>query len=486
MSDAAPPPARDAWGAWIAWAWWLPSVVAGVACAATAAFALGTLTSRPLDGTEGLLLFDASRIRAHLPLYVAPAAGMWDYGPVPSRAYVLHTPLWAALLALAPGSVAAPLARALALGAWLGLLAGTALGARPENRRAAWLGALFLGGAYPLTLFAAAGRHDAPALLLAGIALLRSMRRGRAGAVEGALFALAAFVKPNVLGAAAGVLGATAWTERGRAWPALAGFAGVAGLCATGLHVVSGGAWIEHLLRSTQTTPVLALWLEQLGSRLPFFALPLAAAGACAWRARRTDAGRTGLWALAASAAWAVVSLAKVGSASNYWMEPCFVGLAIASMVPLPPMRAIAAAAALVQALWVGMASVRSALEGLERAPAQAAALARVRSSCGAGPDGVVLADEAGLEQMVDGRVVQVPFVMTALARDGRWPVALWEADVRRDAVRCLVMQSDLLERPLGQVDRAHDVFDPAMRRALRDRFAPVSAGDGLWVYAAR
>lgn len=464
----------------------LALVVAAGACAATAAFALGTIVSRPLDGTEGLLLFDASRIRDHLPLYVDPLAGAWDYGAVPSRAYVLHTPLWAAVLSLAPARVAPPLARALAFGAWLGLLAGTALSARPDNRRVAWLGALFLGGAFPLTLFAAAGRHDAPALLIAGVALLRSMRRGRAGPVEGALFALAALVKPNVLGAAVGVLGATVWTDRRRAWRALAAFAGVAATGALALHVVSAGAWLEHLVRSTQTTPMLGLWLEQLASRLPFFVLPLAAAAGCAWRARTTSAGRTGLWALGASVAWTFASLAKVGSASNYWMEPCFVGLAIAALAPLPRLHGGVAIVALAQTLWVGVAGVRSSLEGLERAPRQAAAIARVRSSCGAGPLDIVLGDEAGLEVMLDGRVVQVPFVTTQLVRAGRYPLNLWQADVRRAQVRCLVMQSDLLDRPLDEVDAAHDLFDPPMREALHDRFAPVSASGGLWVYAAR
>ena len=51
------------------------------------------------------------------------------------------------------------------------------------------------------------------------------MRRGHAGALEGALFALAAFVKPNVLGAAAGVVACTLATGGRRALPMLAGAA---------------------------------------------------------------------------------------------------------------------------------------------------------------------------------------------------------------------------------------------------------------------
>lgn len=474
---------------------WAAGIVAAAACAATVGFALGTLSSRPLDGTEGHLLFDASRIRDHLRLYVDPFEGAWSYGPVPSRTYVLHTPLWAAVLSLLPASMAAPIARALCIGAWLGLLAGIAWSARPGNRGVAWLGALFLGGAYPLTLFAAAGRHDAPALLLAGVALLRSMRRGRAGALEGALFALAAFLKPNVVGAGAGVLACTLVT-RGRSspsresGPALAGLAAVTTACVLGLQVASDGAWVHHLVASTQTTPMLGLWLDQMASRLPFFALPLAAALGVAWRGRFTRAGRVGLWALLASTAWTIVSLAKVGSASNYWMEPCVVALAIASLTPLPawgPRAALAASgAALLQASWVGTAAIRSSWEGVTRAPRQAAMLADAREACGAGRDDVVIADEAGIEMMLNGRAIQMPFVMTRLARDGRYPLALWQADVRRASVRCLVMQSDLLERPPEQVDVAADLFDPAMRQTLRERFALVQSRDGLWIYGLR
>jgi hypothetical protein len=473
-----------------AMATWAMRAVVAAACAATVAFALVTLATRPLDGTEGSLLFDAARIRDRLPLYVDPLQGAWSYGPVPSRYYVLHTPLWAAVLSLLPAGDAAPLARALAIGAWLGLLAGIALGARPGNRGVAWPGALFLAGAYPLTLFAAAGRHDAPALLLAGVALLRSMRRGRAGALEGGLFALAAFLKPNVVGAAAGVVACTLWHDGRRSAPVLAGLASVTAACVLGLHVASDGAWLEHLVASTQTTPALGLWLEQMASRLPFFGLPLAAAFGVAWRARDTSAGRIGLWALAASTAWTCVSLAKVGSASNYWMEPCVVALAIAALAPLPALHGgpavVASVAALAQALWVGVAAVRSSLDGLATAPRRAAVLAGVRQACGAGPQDVVLADEPGLEMTLDGRVVQMPFVMTHLVRAGRYPLAPWQADVQRGPVRCLVMQTDLLERPPEQVHPVADLFDPPMRATLRERFALVQAKDSLWVYAAR
>ena len=479
-----------AWDAAASVARWAALGVAAAAFAAVAVFALGTLATRPLDGTEGLLLFDAARLRGHLPLYVDPVAGAWDYGPVPSRTYVLHLPLWAAVLSLLPAGGAAPIGRALTLGAWLGLLAGVAIGARRGNRVAAWGGALFVAGAYPLTLFAASCRHDAPALLAAGIALLRTVDRGRPGAREGALFMLAALIKPNIVGAAAGVFARALATDRRSALRAVAGASVVAAPVGVVLHAAGGGAWLTHLLASTQATPSLAQWEEQLASRLTFFALPLAASLAIAWRARATPQGALGVWALTASAAWTVVSLAKEGSASNYWMEPCLVALIVVARVPLPRLSGARAAAAgalaVAQALWVGVAALRSALEGLEAARRQAAVIANVRTTCGADADSVVLADEPGLEVMIDGRAVQMPFAMTRQVRAERFALATWQADVRDPAVRCVVMHDDLLERPLARVRPEADLFDPAMRATLRDRFTLVASTAGLWVYRAR
>jgi len=466
------------------------AIVCAVGCTATVAWALVSLPWRPLDGTEGHLLFDASRIRDGLRLYVDPLQGAWDYGPVPARYYVLHLPLWAGVLSLFPAAAAPHAARALGLGAWFGLLAGTALAAPRPNRIPAWCGALFVGGAFPLGLFGAAGRHDAPALLLAGIGLLRSMRRGRAGPLEGGLFALAALVKPNVVGMAAGVLLHDVAARGRRSWPPLLAAVAVVAAGAAGLHVASSGMWLEHLLRSTQTTPIASLWLDQMRTRLPFFALPLAAAGWWAWRGRSIASARVGGWALVASSAWTTWSLAKVGSASNYWMEPCVAALAIVSRVRVPGVgeqaAAAAAALALGQSSWVGVAAVRSSIEALGSGRAKTAALEGARRACGAAPNDVVIADEVGLEMMLDGRVVQVPFVMTHLVRAGRYPVALWTEDVTRSEVRCLAMQSDLLERPLDQVDVADDLYEPQMRRILRDHFQLVSATGGIWLYRAK
>jgi hypothetical protein len=453
------------------------------ACVATLAFALATLLSRPLDGSEGNFLFDAARIRQGWPLYVDPVQGAWQYGPVPSRYYVLYAPLWAALLALFPPSIAAAVARALALGAWLGLLATIVAGAPRPNRPTAVAGAAFLVGLYPVMLFAASGRPDSVAVALAGVAVFRSLRKGEVGAVEGALFALAPFFKPNVVAAGTAILVADLLARRSRAWPALAGATGCALACAGTLQIASRGAWVEHLVKSSWMPASLTLWTEQMASRLPFFVLPLALSAWCAWRA----GSRFGLAALAASAAWTIVSLAKIGSASNYWMEPCVVGLAVVSAhgIPAGPprLREALSVLALAQVGWTGLAAIRSSAEAITLAPRKAAAIAAVRSRCGAGPDDVVMADETGIEVMLDGRLIEQPLVFTQLAGRGSYPLSTWTEDVNRSSVACLVLQSDWLE-PAG--DAEEGPFPAAMRGVLRERFGLVWAGDGVWVYRRR
>jgi hypothetical protein len=421
-----------------------------------------------------------------MPLYVDPRAGAFEYGAVPSRFYVLYAPFWAALLSLFPGEWAPAVARSLSLGTWLGLLGGLVVAARKDLRAATGLGAAFVASLYPLALFAASGRPDAIAVALAGVALFRSVRSGRVGAVEGALFALAPFFKPNVVAAGIGAMTADLLRRRTRAWPALAGASSCLAVCAAVLEGVSGGAWVEHLVDSTRMPVSASLWLEQMASRAPFFALPLAV---CAWSAIEARA-QIGLAALAASAAWAVLSLAKVGSASNYWMEPCVAALVVLANVPLPslPRRLPAAAAsvALAQTLWTGVAAVRSSFEAIHDARERSAAVAAARSRCAAKPGDVVLADEAGLEQMLDGRVIDQPLIFTHLVSRGSFPLSTWERDVERPEVRCLVMQSDWLERAEGASDPDHDLFPADLRPALRAQFELVSREGGLWVYGPR
>lgn len=480
MRDEAPDPRLS----------WLTRAIAagvGVSAVSALAWALATLGARPLDGVEGDVLFEADRVRAGLALWVDPAAGAHDYGAVPARYHVLYPPLWSAALSVFPTAWAHVAARVVALSAWLAAL-GLVVRRTPRDRRR-WvaLGALFVLGSFHLTMYVAAGRPDAVAVSLAVIALERACRRGRADAWVGVLFALAVWTKPNVLGLAAGV--ALASVARPGLVSLVAGGVGASALIGGALHVASRGAFVEHLLASTMQAPSSTLWLAQVHDRAPFFAIPLALAGLVGWRGRRDGATRIAACALLTSTAWALVSFAKIGSAANYLLEPAGAALLVLAYAPAGALRFRAewSAGALLglQVAWTTVASVRSATERVPLAFAQARALADVRATCAA-PGAVILADEPGLERMLNGRIVATPFQSTHLARRGAMPLGPWLSDVRAPEVRCLVMQDDLLERPAERVSLEHDRFGAELRDALRARFALAWTRAGLRFYTAR
>ncbi len=472
----------------------LAIVVVAASAVASLAYAMLALGVRPLDGVEGEVLFEADRLRAGLPLYTDPVAGVLDYGPVPSRFYVLYPPVWAWIVSLAPQRTAMLFARIVASAAWFGLLTAIVHRAPRAQRPAAAVAAAFTAGVYTLTLYGAAARPDALAVAFAGVALLRAAERGELDKTAGTLFALAVWTKPNVLGLAAGAFAVQAlvsWRVAARA--AVPGLL-VSGAFAVVLQIASGGAWTDHLLRATGQSGSFALWAEQVPSRAQFLGAPIAAALVVAWRGRRASpAARLVGGALAASLVWTLVSLAKIGSATNYWMEPMVAVTVIAAFVPhhLPQTGRLGwavAAGALLQSLWTGVATLRSVPEAVASARAHAAFVQKVRRTCVRGPDEVILADEPGLELMLDGRVVATPFQLTHLVRGGKFPLEPWVSDVLRPEARCLVMEDDLLERPAAQVSVAHDRFGPELRAILRARFLPdarVPEAAGWRLYSA-
>jgi len=166
-------------------------------------------------------------------------------------------------------------------------------------------------------------------------------------------------------------------------------------------------------------------------------------------------------------------------------MEPWVAAIAVVGRAPVPAlparMQLVAAGGALLQALWSGVASVRSSYEQIAlEVPAHRTALARARAVCGAVPGQLLVGDEVGLELAMDGRILTTPFQMTHLVRRGLFPVDAWIADVRRPEIVGAVMEDDLLERPLDQIDVEHDRFPPALRSALRERFT-LAERNGEW-----
>jgi hypothetical protein len=470
----------------------LAAVVVAAALLSALSYAIVSMGVRPLDGVEGEVLYEAHRLRASLALYTDPIVGAFDEGPVPARFYVLYPPVWAWLLSLLPAKSAPLVGRVIACGAWFGLLAAVVLRS-PRERRGpvTTAAAAFVGGVYTLTLYGAAARPDALAIALAGAGLLRAVEKKGLDGWVGALFALAAWTKPNVLGIAAGAMAAGAWLDRRAALRTALGAILASAAMATVLHMASAGAWLEHLVRATGQPMSLALWVQQVPPRLQFLGAPLAFAAWAGWRSRADPAMRIALGALAVSLAWTLVSLAKIGSATNYWMEPAIAALVIVSRAPLalparPWARAALAAGALLQALWTGVATVRSSFEAIQEAKVHAELLRNARALCNAGADEIVMADEPGLELMLDGRITTTPFQMTHLARRGKYPLGPWARDVTRPEVRCLLMEDDLIDRPPNEVNVEHDRFGPELRAVLRARFTEVTEQGGWRLYRVR
>jgi hypothetical protein len=338
-----------------------------------------------------------------------------------------------------------------------------------------------------LALYGGSGRPDSVAVLFSALALERSVRKGEVDALAGVLFALAAFTKPNVIGAAPGAI-AVAFVATRR----LRGFlaAVVTSLVIVGvLHVASHGAFLRHLLASTGQPPDAELFLDQLVNRVPFFVLPIGFAFAAGLGARKDLGARIALGALVTSTAWSLVCLAKIGSATNYFLEPLACAVVVLARADLPSFARAGLAlpiACVAQSLWTGIASVKSATKEIGLSFQRADAIARARGACGAGERDVVVADEPGLERMLNGRIVSTPFQTTHLARRGRFDEKLWIDDLERPEVKCLYMQDDLLERPLDRVSVAHDRFGPELRRALNAKFVLVAKDEGYRIYRAR
>lgn len=189
-------------------------VILLIAGAAAMTCAIITSQSRPAVGIEGEILFEASRIREGRPLYIDPIAGIHEYGEPPTRYYVLYPPLWSWLVSLLPESAALLGSRIIATLLWLGLICAIVFSARQSSRWVMGLGGLFIAGTYVLILYGSSGRPDSAALCLAGIGLLLSVKAGRSGFLAGVLFALAAWLKPHVIGLGAGAFLATLLIDR--------------------------------------------------------------------------------------------------------------------------------------------------------------------------------------------------------------------------------------------------------------------------------
>ncbi len=430
---------------------------------AVIAFMAATAGARVPYWGEAEVLFEAARIRAGYPLFVDPLVGALEYGAPPSRYLVTYPPLVSFALATVPSGLATVVGRMLATLAWFGTLAWIALTSRRECRANAIVAATFVGGTWLLANFATVARPDAFACALAGAGLVRAIRRGQLDPVSIALLALVPWVKPTMIGLPAGAFLADAVIHRTSRRIAIA--AAGTGVFALALHLASAGPLFDHVLRSNAQPLALAVWLDQVPARLPFFAPLFALALIHAGRARAQPGISIGLGALVASVAWTLFALSKTGSAANYWMEPCLAAVALVAHAEgafvFGRSGLTHAAITFVTVLYANVASIRASLEHAVAYRDDAAFVATLPTLCGLERGDVVASDEQGIELASNGRILTPAFQMGWLVRTGRLPSATWASDLELPSVRCFVAHSN-------------DLADiPALASVVEKAFAP-------------
>jgi len=457
---------------------------------------------RSPEYAEACVLFNASRLRDGLALYVDPRIGAQEYGLPPARYFVAYTPIYSALVAVLPSASALPVARLLGGATWLGGLAFHSLRARPELRRQAWVAALFAASALVLARWAGCAKGDTIALCLAGLAFGRALDRGRADVLTGALFGAAFLVKPSVVGMGLGALTASLLAGHfsgdrpsPRRNPVLAVIA-AAGVVATFLATLelgSGGVATQHLRAALGLSFRTELFVGNLIARGPLVVGPIAAATLAAWRARSSDSGRIALAAVATSTVAAFLGMAKVGGSSAYLLEPVLATVVVLARFPAGDgedllgwlrLRGRAAVGfAIATSMVVSLtATTRGLFDDASALPARRRSLDLARREC-VGVDGaVVLSSDPGIELALNGRIHTHPIEMENEVRRGRFPVATWVEDVGSPTVRCVVTWTG--DRPAPPSPAGP--FPPEVAHALGARFELARVDAGYAIYRAR
>jgi hypothetical protein len=475
------------------------------------------------NDVEGQLLYEASRIRRGLPLYVDPLAGAFDDGPLPIRKYVLYTPVWPLLTSAVPTAYALVAWRTVAAIAWfLGILALAAWPAAPPGagpaprsdpwadpstdpstdttirapafRPAALLAALSCGGFFLLARSGFEAKPDTVPALLSACALARTLRHKRLDPLSAALFAVAALTKPNMVGVASGVFLCDAVARRTRSAASVAVAAIVAGGGASLFAWSSHGAWLVHLHASAMMPISPYRWVGYLRDYAALLGLPHAVVAALAWRAsRRARTVPYGPAGLTTSIAWACFAMGKHGSGTAYWLEPTMAMVAVLAYgdpISLGARgQALAALLAPIAPLVLGAMSAPFFWREWNAARRDAAHVEDVRAACGVGPGEAAAASDTGLEMALTGRVTWAPWATTFLVRSGAFPLSVLEADYARPALACFVDRGcdTVTPEPVPfDPGSEHSIFRFELRDTILRNFQLATRVDGECVFRRR
>jgi hypothetical protein len=126
--------------------------------------------------------------------------------------------------------------------------------------------------------------------------------------------------------------------------------------------------------------------------------------------------------------------------------------------------------------VWVDAATVRGTVDSYARVRARSELLARAHAEC----DGLVLADDTGVEMQLDGRVLFGSMQYRQLVTQGRFSADEWARTVSQPEVVCAVFT-----RPILAASDVPDADGPLQQveSVLRDRFVLREQAAGLWYY---
>ncbi len=464
------------------------AALASLACACVA-WGLVSALARPLDYPEGCILFNAQRIRDGLPLYVDAAVGAHEYGEPPARYFVAYTPIAATWLAALPSTHALAIARVADLSAWVFSLSRIVHASRAGCRLLTTCAALFVASTFVLTLWASSAKPDTVALLLASLALARALDRGYADRGSGILFALGALVKPSVIGMAFGALGATLIFGRGaNRWRGVVAAGAVVAGGLAGFEIVSGGVALSHMRAALGLAFDGGLLLHSAASRAPLVA-GLVALAVTAVRASPTRSASfyLALSVIASTVVTACIGLGKIGSASNYIMEPAIASVVALSRFPLalPRTRRRRWAWALIGGLtfaWSSTATVRSLSEEPWFYRARRTALESIRTRCLDRPGAFVASTDPGIEMEINGRIHTHDLELWNQTRLGRFSGALWASDLEHPNVRCFVTWAGSAPPPAIP----EGLFPEQVAHVVREQYALEDVEAGYALYRRR
>jgi hypothetical protein len=185
----------------------------------------------------------------------------------------------------------------------------------------------------------------------------------------------------------------------------------------------------------------------------------------------------------AASLGWTILTLAKHGSTTHYWLEP---SLACLVTVGALPRRDVSARAWGPLGFALAVAVAVSSIPALARAPETYAKwqplMTNVRRACSLSRGQIAMAADVRVEVEIDGRVIIPTWESSLMARSDQFSLEKWSEDLLRPEVRCLVTEAAFFDPlPSGTAGDDVHVYRRELRGAVEAAFLPaVRAGPFL------